>query len=82
MRRYGRARRRGNPAWPCSAQEEGTLKRLALTIGTISVLFAALWFVSGAVRMGFMVARANIGLYEAVFVAVIGLVLILFSRRS
>ena len=58
------------------------MKRALLTIGTICVLFAALWFVSGVVRMGFMVARANIGLYEAVFVAIIGLVLIIFSRRS
>ena len=58
------------------------MKRALLTIGTICILFAALWFMSGALRMGFMVARANIGLYEAVFVAVIGLVLIIFSRRS
>ena len=58
------------------------MKRAALTIGTIAVVFAALWFVSGAVRMGLMVARANIGLYEAILVAVIGLVLIIFSRRS
>lgn len=58
------------------------LRRALLTFGTICILFAALWFVSGALRMGFMVARANIGLYEAVFVAVIGLLLIIFSRRS
>ena len=58
------------------------MKRALLTIGTIAVLFAALWFASGVVRMGFMVARANIGLYEAVFVAVIGLVLVILSRRS
>jgi hypothetical protein len=57
------------------------VKRAAVIIGTICVVFAALWFLSGAVRIGFMVARANIGLYEAVFVAVIGLALIIGSRR-
>jgi hypothetical protein len=59
----------------------GYVKRAAVTIGTICIVFAALWFISGAVRIGFMVARANIGLYEAVFVAVIGLALIMSSRR-
>lgn len=58
------------------------LKRALLAVGTICVAVAALWFVSGAVRMGFMVARANVGLYEAIFVAVIGLALILVSRRQ
>jgi len=58
------------------------VKRVLMTIGLISLVFAVLWFVSGAVRMGLMVAKSNIGLYEAIFVAVIGLALILISRRS
>ena len=57
------------------------MKRAAVIVGIICIAFAALWFLSGAVRIGFMVARANIGLYEAVFVAVIGLALIVSSRR-
>ena len=57
------------------------MKRAAVFVGIICIAFAALWFLSGAVRIGFMVARANIGLYEAVFVAVIGLALIISSRR-
>lgn len=58
------------------------MRRASLAIGTICVAVAALWFVSGAVRMGFMVARANVGLYEAIFVAVIGLAMILVSQRQ
>lgn len=58
------------------------MKRALVIVGTLCIAFAALWFVSGAVRIGFMVARANIGLYEAVFVAVIGLALIIGSRRK
>jgi hypothetical protein len=57
------------------------LKRAALTIGIICFVFAVLWLVSGAVRMGFVVARANIGLYEAVILAALGLALIVSSRR-
>jgi len=57
-------------------------KRALMTAGIISLLFAVLWFISGVVRMGFMVARANVGLYEAIFVAVIGVALILIGRRS
>lgn len=58
------------------------MKRTLWIVGIISIAFAVLWFVSGIVRMGLAVARANIGLYEAVFIAVIGLVLIVISRRS
>jgi hypothetical protein len=50
-------------------------------IGTICVAFAVLWFVSGAVRIGFMVARANVGLYEAIILAALGLALVISSRR-
>ena len=79
---YDRASRRGNPPGPCSTEEERMVKRILRIIGIISIAFALLWFISGAMRMGFMVARSNIGLYEALFVALIGLVLLFISRKG
>jgi len=40
------------------------------------------WFGSSIVRAGALLLRANVGIYEALIVAVIGVTVLLSSRRK
>ena len=51
-------------------------------IGIVIIILAALSFILSTARVAFMVARANLGLWEAVIIAALGLVLVLSSRRK
>jgi len=55
-----------------------TQQMAALALLAVAVLI----FVLGAARIGFVVARATVGLYEAIIIAALGLVLFLTSRRK
>ena len=57
------------------------MKRGTWVLGIVVIVFAVLWFASGALRMGVMMLRANVGLYEALILAVLGAILLLTSRR-
>lgn len=57
------------------------LRRAGTIIGIICIAAAVLAFVSGAFRMVLAVARANVGLYEALLLGILGLVIVLTSRR-
>jgi len=57
------------------------LTKVLITLGIICIAVAGLTFLGNALRMGFLMARANVGLWEAVILAVLGLGLILTSRR-
>ena len=56
-----------------SAQRKAAIVLLALAVTV---------FVLGAARIGFVVARATVGLYEAILIGMIGVVLLLASRRG
>jgi len=51
-------------------------------VAIILLALAVTVFVLGAARIGFVVARATVGLYEAIIIAALGLVLLLTSRRG
>jgi hypothetical protein len=56
------------------------VKRNLRIAAVVLIALAMVVFLFGAARIGFMVARATIGLYEALFIAAIGVVLLLSSR--
>jgi hypothetical protein len=58
------------------------MKRVQTYLAVILLLVAAVIFLLGATRIGFLVARSTIGLYEALIIAGIGLVLLITSRRG
>ena len=58
------------------------MKRAQRTVAIILLALAVTVFVLGAARIGFVVARATVGLYEAIIIAALGLVLLLTSRRG
>jgi hypothetical protein len=58
------------------------VKRSTWILGIILVIVALVWFASGALRMGVLMLRANVGMYEALILAVLGLAVMLSSRRK
>ena len=58
------------------------MRRAQRTVAIILLALAVIVFVLGAARIGFVIARATVGLYEAIIIAVLGLVLFLTSRRG
>jgi len=58
------------------------LKNTATRLGIALILIAIVWFGSGIIRTGALLLRANVGIYEALIVAVIGIVVLLSSRRK
>lgn len=60
----------------------GYLKNTATRLGIALILIAIVWFGSGIIRTGALLLRANVGIYEALIVAVIGIVVLLSSRRK
>ena len=61
-------------------EERKPVKRNLRIAAVVLIALAVVVFLFGAARIGFMVARATIGLYEALFIAAIGVVLLLSSR--
>ena len=57
------------------------MKNPQRTIGITLLAIAAPIFLFGAARIGFLIARASVGLYEALIIAALGLLLFLSSRR-
>jgi hypothetical protein len=51
-------------------------------LGIGLILIAILWFGAGIIRTGALLFRANVGIYEALILAVIGIVVLLSSRRK
>ena len=58
------------------------MSKFLFRIGIVIIILAALSFILSTARVAFMVARANLGLWEAVIIAALGLVLVLSSRRK
>ena len=60
----------------------GPVRSTATRIGIALILIAMVWFGSSIVRAGALLLRANVGIYEALIVAVIGVFVLLSSRRK
>ena len=58
------------------------MKNTAARLGMTLLLIAILWFGSGILRTGALLFRANVGIYEALILAAIGIVVLLSSRRK
>jgi hypothetical protein len=56
------------------------MKDVQRTIGIILLVVAVLVFVLGAARIGLLISRATVGLWEAAIIAGLALVLLLTSR--
>ena len=63
------------------ATDGGQVRNSRRMAGLSLFALAVVLFVLGAARVGFVVARATVSLYEALIVAALGLVLYLTSRR-
>lgn len=50
------------------------------TIGIVLLAVAVLIFIVGAARIGLLISRATVGLWEAAIIAAIGLALFVSSR--
>ena len=71
-----------NPPTRGGLYEVEEMRRAQRTVAIILLALAVIVFVLGAARIGFVIARATVGLYEAIIIAVLGLVLFLTSRRG
>ena len=58
----------------------GYVKNTSTRLGIGLILIAILWFGAGIIRTGALLFRANVGIYEALILAVIGIVVLLSSR--
>jgi hypothetical protein len=56
------------------------MKDVQRTIALILLALAVLIFVLGAARIGFLISRATVGLWEAFIIAALALVLLITSR--
>jgi hypothetical protein len=56
------------------------MKDIQRTIGIVLLAVAVLIFILGAARIGLLISRATVGLWEAAIIAAIGLALFVTSR--
>jgi hypothetical protein len=56
------------------------MKHMQRNVAIILLVVAVVIFILGAARIGLLISRATIGLWEAVIVAAIALVLLITSR--
>lgn len=63
-----------------SSLEGQQMKHMQRNVAIILLVVAVLIFILGAARIGLLISRATIGLWEALIVAAIALVLLITSR--